>query len=578
MLDACGRFAPALYPLPRYAAAMTQRFAHSIAFTSAALALGACTGPDASRSAPPPKPATIMTTLRDPAYTNDPARFARREADWRNGPIVYQVFVDRYVPPSNPAEKAAFFQPPRTFNPDWTATPAPGTRVPDLGCYSHELEFWGGDLPGVRSKVPHLHTLGVDVLYLNPIHAAYTNHKYDAQDYAAVSPEYGTRDDVKALAADCHSRGMKLMLDGVFNHMGKTSPMFQRALASPDAPERAWFVFDDRCKLGYRAWYNVPNLPEINLENPDVRRRIWGDPDSVVRGYLKDGVDGWRLDVAYDIGFEYLADLTRAAHAENPGSSIVGEIWNYPGGAGGPGGGSWMPAMDGLMNFHQRQILLDWFDGKISGARAANLLDSMVTDTGIEHLLKCWTVLDNHDTARLKHRIPDPLVRRLARVLQFTLPGSPCVYYGSECEMDGGDDPRNRAPMRWDLATEANPDYAFFKKLVSIRKTHRALRVGDWTRLSTERLFAFQRHTERWRDTVIVLANAEALAVKEVLPAPDARLMNFAPMRDLLSGTEVKIRTGLLEVEVPARTAMVLVPTDSAGEHGVEYSPYKRIP
>lgn len=513
-----------------------------------------------------------MRTTQPPST---PSIYTTRKSDWRNGPIVYQVFVDRFVPPSNPAEKAKFFQPPRTLNTDWLATPTPGTRVPDLGCYSHELEFWGGDLPGVRTKLDHLHNLGVDALYLNPIHAAYTNHKYDAQDYAAVSPEYGTREDVKDLAHDCHNKGMKLMLDGVFNHMGKTAPIFQRALASPSAPEHAWFNFDPRAKLGYRAWYNVPNLPEINLENPEVQQHIWAAPNSVVRGYINDGVDGWRLDVAYDIGPELLSQITAAAHAENPNSAIVGEIWNYPGGD--LSGPSWMPAMDGLMNFHQRQILLDWFDAKMSGSRAAELLDSMIADTGIEHILKCWTVLDNHDTARLKHRIPDPMVRRLARVLQFTLPGSPCIYYGSECEMDGGDDPRNRAPMRWDLITDDNDDYTFFKKLVHIRKHHRALRIGDWTRLSTQRLFAFQRHTDRWNDTVIVLANAEALPIKEVLPARDWRLMNFAPMRDLLSGTEVKVRTGLLEVEVPARTAMVLVPTDSAGEHNVEYSPYKRI-
>lgn len=514
--------------------------------------------------------------MRTTQPTTTPSIYTARESDWRNGPIVYQVFVDRFVPPSNPTEKAKFFQPPRTLNTDWLATPTPGTRVPDLGCYSHELEFWGGDLPGVRTKLDHLHQLGVDVLYLNPIHAAYTNHKYDAQDYAAVSPEYGTREDVKALAHDCHKKGMKLMLDGVFNHMGKTAPIFQRALASPTAPERTWFNFDNRAKLGYRAWYNVPNLPEINLENPEVQQHIWAAPNSVVRGYIKDGVDGWRLDVAYDIGPELLSQVTVAAHNENPQSAIVGEIWNYPAGDGSSSGG-WMPAMDGLMNFHQRQVLLDWFDAKLSGSRAAELLDSMIADTGIDHNLKCWTVLDNHDTARLKHRIPDPMVRRLARVLQFTLPGSPCIYYGSECEMDGGDDPRNRAPMRWDLLTDDNDDYTFFKKLVHIRKYHRALRIGDWTRLSTQRLFAFQRHTDRWNDTVIILANAEALPIKEVLPARDWRLMNFAPMRDLLSGTEVKVRTGLLEVEVPARTAMVLIPTDSAGEHSVEYSPYKRI-
>ena len=516
----------------------------------------------ARAQSPMPTPANASQ-----ATAADPARFQRRASDWRVGPVIYQVFVDRFVPPSDPVKQAAHFTPPRVFNPDWNATPFNGTRVPELGCYSHELEFWGGSLAGVRTKLDYLRSLSIDVLYLNPIHSAYTNHKYDAQDYAAVSPEYGTRDDVKALAKDCRAHNMKLMLDGVFNHMGKTAPIFQRAQASPAAPERQWFIFDERCKLGYRAWYNVPNLPEINLENPAVQAHVWTAPDSVVRSYLRDGVDGWRLDVAYDMGFEVLGAITAAAHDEKPGSAVVGEIWNYP--------EPWMPALDGLMNFHQRQVLLDWFDAKISGARAADLLDQMVADTGIENILRCWTVLDNHDTSRLRHRIPDPMVRRLARVLQFTLPGSPCVYYGSESEMDGADDPRNRAPMRWDLATDDNPDFAFFKVLADIRKSHRALRIGDWRRLSTQRLFAFQRTTDTWRDTAIVLANAEALPVTEVIPARDGRLMNFAPLRDLLSNTTVKVRTGLIEVEVPARTAMILVPTEPDAP---EYTPYKRVP
>lgn len=497
----------------------------------------------------------------------DPERFDARDADWRVGPIIYQVFVDRFVPPVDPAKQAAFFQPPRSFRSDWNRIPQPGTRVPDLGCSSHELEFWGGDLAGVRSKADYLKSLGVDVVYLNPIHAAFTNHKYDAQDYAAVSLEYGTRGDVSALAADCHTRGMKLMLDGVFNHMGRTAPRFQNAMRDPASPDRGWFIFDPACKNGYRAWYNVPNLPEVNLENPAVRDHVWESRDSVVRSYLREGVDGWRLDVAYDIGFDYLSAITRAAHAEKPGSAVIGEIWNYP--------EPWMPAMDGLMNFHQRQVLLDWFDGRIDGARAGELLDGMVRDTGIDHLLKCWTVLDNHDTPRLKNRIPDPALRRIARVLQFTLPGAPCVYYGSEVEMEGGDDPRNRAPMRWDLIAEGNEDLAFFRKLVELRRGSRGLRVGDWRLLSAKRLMAFQRYTDRWRDTAIVVVNTDSVSVKEVIPARDGRLMNFAPLLDVLSGQRIKVRTGLLELDVPARTAMVLVPTDDAG---VEYSPYKRVP
>lgn len=490
-----------------------------------------------------------------------------READWRIGPIVYHVLVDRFAPasPDRLEGKRHLYAAPKTLH-AWDELPTRGERTEDPGCYTHEIAFWGGDLISLKESLGHVQGLRADVLYLNPIHQAYTNHKYDAQDYAKVSEEYGTREDVKDLARVCHERGMKLMLDGVFNHVGRTSPMFQEAMRDEGSKYRSWFFFDGKYQHGYRAWYNVPNLPEVNLDNPDVRAWIWESRDSVVRGYLRDGVDGWRLDVAYDIGFAYLESLTNAAHEERPGSAVIGEIWNYP--------EQWMPSLDGVMNFHARQIVLDYLHGKLSGRRAGRLLDSMIADTGLENILRSWLVLDNHDTERLTNVLAEKELRRMARVLQFTLPGSPCVYYGTEVEMTGGADPENRAPMRWDLVNEENEDYQWFRKLVEVRKKSRALRVGEWRLLDCDTLMAFQRHTDRWNETVVVVANVTAMPVTEVVSVRDSKLMNFAPLVDQLSGREVNLQSGMIEVEVPAHTAMVLMPVDRAGS---DYSPYKRV-
>jgi glycosidase len=491
----------------------------------------------------------------------------QRDSDWRIGPVVYQVFVDRFAPPAPGAldAKRHFYAAPRSLK-EWDELPKPGARVEGIGCMSHELDFWGGDLNSLRERLPHIDRLGADVLYLNPIHAAFTNHKYDAQDFLTVSPEYGSRDDVKSLAADCHDRGLRLMLDGVFNHMGRTAPIFQEALRDPASRSRAWFDVNPAYKHGHRAWYNSANLPELNLENPTVRARLWDDPDSVVRGYLQDGVDGWRLDVAYDLGFTRLAEITAAAHETRPDSCTIGEIWNYP--------EQWMPALDGVMNFHARQIMLDYLHGKMTGSRAGRLLNTMIDDTGIEHILKCWLVLDNHDTARLTHTIAERDLRRVARVLQFTLPGAPCVYYGSEIEMEGGDDPANRAPMRWDLVADDNDDYLWFKNLVAIRKRSRALRLGEWRLLDSDSLLAFQRHTDRWNETAVIVANSSPLPVAEVVSVRDSKLMNFAPLVDQLSGREVALHSGMIEVEVPGHTAMLLMPAEKPGS---DYSAYKRV-
>lgn len=490
---------------------------------------------------------------------------AEREADWRNGAIVYQVFVDRFAPAANLEAKRHLYPKPKRLR-RWTETPKAGKFLPEVGVWSHEIDFWGGDLQSLRGKLDYLQQLGIDVLYLNPIQQAYTNHKYDAQDYFKVSPEYGSRKDVKELAKDCHARDIRLVLDGVFNHVGRTSPWFQSALNDPDSPWREWFYIGPEYKLGYRAWANVANLPDLRLENPAVQARIFGDRDSVVQGYLRDGVDGWRLDVAHDIGFTILSKLTQAAHEAKPGSLVVGEIWNYP--------EEWSPAVDAVMNFHAREIILNLVKGETPGEQAGRMFDRMIADAGLEPILKAWIVLDNHDIQRLKTELPEPWQQRMAQVLQFTLPGSPCVYYGVEVGMEGGWDPEERAPMRWDLVTDENPDLRWTRRLIALRRGNRALRIGDFRLLDSDKLLAFMRRTDRVAETTIVVANPTDEPINELLAARDSKLMNYATLRDELSGTEITIKSGTLSVTIPAQTVWVLQPV-IPDPH--EYSKYGRV-
>ena len=158
--------------------------------------------------------------------------FAAREKDWRNGAVVYQVLVDRFAPPTDLQAKKALYPPPKVLR-AWSELPKPGPYNETAKVWSHEIDFWGGDLQSLLSKLDYVQKLGTDVLYLNPIHLAYTNHKYDALDYQQVSPEFGTRDDAKRLAVEVHRRGMKLVFDGVFNHMGRNSTVFKQAEADP---------------------------------------------------------------------------------------------------------------------------------------------------------------------------------------------------------------------------------------------------------------------------------------------------------------------------------------------------------
>ena len=233
---------------------------------------------------------------------------------------------------------------------NWDELPTRGRYLPEAKVWSHEIDFWGGDLASARGKLDYVQRLGADVVYLNPIHLAWTNHKYDALDYKALSPEFGSGADLDALIADTHAHGMKFVLDGVFNHMGRNSAIFREAASGPGSRYRDWFVWGPQYPGGARVWMDAENLPELNLENPAVRDYVYARPDSVVQSYLARGVDGWRLDVASDIGFAYLGELTRAAHQRRPGSLVVGEIANYP--------QQWFPHVDAVMDFTLREIIL----------------------------------------------------------------------------------------------------------------------------------------------------------------------------------------------------------------------------
>jgi glycosidase len=192
-------------------------------------------------------------------------------------------------------------------------------------------------------------------------------------------------------------------------------------------------------------------------------------------------------------------------------------------------------------------------------------------------MLKSWMVIDNHDIPRIANQFPDPTDRRLVQTLQFTLPGAPNLYYGVEVGMTGGPDPENRSPMRWDLLKPDNPEWVWMRRLIALRKTHRALRVGDFRLVESERLFAFERHTDRALDTVVVLANPTADAVTERVMIANSALMDDTPLVDAFNPGAPPVTTvgsGFLTVTVAPRSVLVLQPVER--QLG-GYSRYKRV-
>lgn len=491
--------------------------------------------------------------------------YERREKDFRVGAVVYQILVDRFARRDEFEAKKSLYQYPKKLH-QWHELPLPGHFMPDVKYWSHELDYFGGDFKGLMSKLDYIDQLHVDVVYLNPIFDSLSNHKYDASDYLKISIEYGTMEELSELSYSLHQRGKKIMLDGVFNHVGVSSPLFQQA-QNPQSSYRDWFYFGSQYPEGVRLWADAKSLPELNLENEAVKDYIYRSPDSVIRSYLRAGIDGWRLDVAFDIGYDILRDLTDHAHLEKPGSMIVGETWNYP--------TRWLDAMDGVMNFTLREIIFHAIAGDFCAVRTNKLLDQLVRESGIEGLLKSWIVLDNHDTVRLNHRLPQVVDQKLAQVLQFTLPGAPNLYYGTELGMEGAGDPQNRAPMRWDLCTVDNPTLQWTQSLIDMHQQQRALKVGDYRYIDTTELIAFERYTDRVEDTVIVVVNASDNEVHDYLVIADSSLMNFSQFKVLLgSARNLTLIAGLLDITLASKSFVVLSPNTHPQK---SYTPYKRV-
>ena len=514
-----------------------------------------------------PAVSPVSSDYGRPADTAMAGIFEAREKDWRNGAIVYQVLVDRFVPPADLQAKRALYPAPKVLHP-WSETAKRGKYLDAAHVWSHEIDFWGGDLPGVTSKLDYIRQLGADVVYLNPVHLGYTNHKYDALDFLKISPEFGTEADMTALTERTHAMGMKIVLDGVFNHVGRNSEMFKQAQSDIKSPYRDWFFFGNQYPGGARGWFQATNLPELRLENPEVRDHLYAKPESVVQTWLRRGVDGWRLAVAPELGPKYLADLTATAHAIKAGSLVVGEIPNYP--------KEWFPAVDAVMNFTFRDIVINTVNGSIPPATAAAMIDRTVTESGLEPMLKSWLLLDNHDNDRLNSILPNLNQRRMAQILQFTLPGAPNLYYGSELGMTGGEDPANRSPMRWNLVKDNNPSLQWTRQLIAMRKQHRAMRVGNFRLVTTSKLLAFERYTDRVADTVVVFVNPSKKRITERVLIANSKLMNGSTLVDLLDrkAPPVRVLASMATVSIPAGGFKVTAP-DVRATGG--YSVFKRV-
>jgi cyclomaltodextrinase len=490
---------------------------------------------------------------------------------WVRDAVFYQIFPDRFAASKRVVKPGALEA--------WDAPPT-------------VHGFKGGDLLGIVDHLGYLEDLGVNAIYLNPVFASASNHRYHTYDYLAVDPLLGGDAALRELLDAAHDRGMRVILDGVFNHTGRGFWPFHHVLETGAAsPYTGWFHLDEKAlragrpllaypppgsgsaALGYQAWWGLPALPKLNTDEPQVRAFLFG----VAEHWLRFGIDGWRLDVPTEIDDEaFWQEFRTRCRAVRPDAYLVGEIWNLA--------PDWLRGdrFDALMNYplaeailgfaggsdldleivrahHEYEANVRQLTGPAFGARVRELgsaYDPSAVASGLN-------LLGSHDAPRLRTVLGgDPARVRLAMMLQATLPGAPCIYYGDEIGLTGGNDPDCRGAFPWDKTKWEPGLHETTRALLRLRGVEPALRDGPLAVVgAADSAVALERGTGASRFVVAANAgDAPARLDLRFADAPAGAGGHLAPI-DIpgLSGTgEARIVDGRATIELAPRGGTVL--------------------
>jgi len=505
---------------------------------------------------------------------------------WVRDAVFYQIFPDRFAASARvhkPGPLEAWETPPTTTG------------------------FKGGDLLGVAEHLDHLVALGVNAIYFNPIFQSASNHRYHTYDYMAVDPLLGGDAALRELLDTCHARGIRVVLDGVFNHASRGFWPFNHVMeVGWDSPYRDWFHFDEEAlragrqvrafpedrdyvldltaapwerlegvnslrELGYRAWWDLPALPKLNTDNPEVREYLYG----VAEHWIRFGIDGWRLDVPEEIkDVQFWREFRRRVTAVNPEAYIVAEIWEErPEALQGD-------QYHGLMNYPFMAAVLsfvaaDHHDDRVIGSHFTirshvRREDAPTFARRLEHILTVYdpavvaaqlNLLDSHDTPRfLTMASGDVASFQLATLIQMTVPGAPSIYYGDEIGLPGGFDPDCRRSFPWQAPETWDRDLlAYVSATAALRHANPVLRHGAFRVLGAEGMaIAYLRSDNE--AAMVVAVNAGPAPVRIVVDLPElaGRSLADVTLPGFEAGPAVAVADGRVEIEIPGRAGRVL--------------------
>lgn len=560
--------------------------------------------------------------VSDPqTYTLDDSQTVFHTPGWARDAIWYQIFPERF----RNGDASNDPNPLRPWRSEWF-TPAEFETKTGQTFYKYFVyaRMYGGDIQGIEEKLPYLKQLGVNAIYLNPVFQATTNHKYNATNYVHIDEHFGRLGDYAAAAAKedlldaktwtwtgsdrvfleflkkAKMMGFRVIIDGVFNHVGVNHPAFLDVKEKGRSSRFAdWFAIKSWQPFEYSGWAGVQDLPEFRkdaahgLASETLRRHIfdvtrrWMDPDG--DGDPRDGIDGWRLDVPNEVPPAFWVEWRKLVKSINPDAYISGEIWDRA--------EAWLDGtrFDAVMNYQFAHVAVDWILNrrlKIKPGEADRRLAELRIAYPAAATYVMQNLIDSHDTDRLASMALNPdraydqqnrpqdngpnynnakpgpaefARARLVALLQMTYVGAPMIYYGDEAGLWGADDPTCRKPMLWeDLQPYDHPEQNFVMKdqlalyqaAIALRNAHPALRSGYFHTLLTDDakdVWAFERGDANER--LIVVLNASDAACEIALPAPDGA----ARWKYIFGGGgEAAAEGGKLKLSIPAVGGVVL--------------------
>lgn len=480
-----------------------------------------------------------------------------RTPDWVKDAVFYQIFPDRFA------------RSPRTEH-------VPGIQFKQWGTPPKEQGFQGGDLRGIVDKLDYLKDLGINALYLNPIFASASNHRYHTYDYMQVDPLLGGDDAFRELLDAAHAEGIRVVIDGVFNHASRGFWAFHHILEEGgNSPYLDWFTVRgwplrpyEHTKdnpHNYDAWWGLPALPKFNVANPGARQYLL----DVARYWIEFGADGWRLDVPEEINDpSFWRTFRKIVKKANPEAYITGEIWRQA--------QEWLQGdrFDSVMNYLFSRAAINYFGAKTlpedykPGGYALHSLNTKQFSKAVKEMLTIYdweinlaqlNLIDSHDTARTLWMVGgDESALRLCTLFQMTMPGAPCIYYGDEIGMTGGHEPESRGAFPWDEEESWDYDlYDFYKRAIAMRHQHPALRTGDFKELYARgNIYAFARTLGN--EEMIVAFNVGVRRSSFDLNLPDTTGSQDSFEAVWGQRNYIAEDRKLLGVSVPGRSALVL--------------------